>query len=119
DHLTKVIDPKGLETGYTYNAFGDLLQLDSPDTGTTTYTYDSAGNRTGQVDARGQASSYAYDALNRLTGISYAGAADQNVAYVYDTVQPACDTGETYAIGRLSAMADASGSTQYCYDRFG
>ena len=119
DHLTRVTDPKGLETGYTYNAFGDLLQLDSPDTGTTTYTYDSVGNRTGQVDARGQASSYAYDALNRLTGISYDGAADQNVTYVYDTVPPGCDTGETFAIGRLSAMADASGSTQYCYDRFG
>jgi len=119
DHLTKVTDPKGLETGYTYNAFGDLLQLDSPDTGTTTYTYDSAGNRTGQVDARGQASSYAYDALNRLTGIGYAGAPEQDVAYVYDTVQPACEAGETFAVGRLSAMADASGSTQYCYDRFG
>ncbi|WP_434946434.1 RHS repeat-associated core domain-containing protein [Luteimonas sp. SDU82] len=119
DHLTKVTDPKGLETSYTYNAFGDLLQLDSPDTGPTTHTYDSAGNRTGQVDARGQASSYAYDALKRLTGIGYDGAADQNVTYVYDTVQPDCATGETFAIGRLSAMAYASGSTRYCYDRFG
>lgn len=119
DNLTRVTDPKGLDTVYTYNAFGDLLQLDSPDTGTTTYTYDSAGNRTAQVDARGQASSYAYDALNRLTGVSYAGAADQNVTFVHDTVQPVCQADETFATGHLSAMIDASGSTHYCYDRFG
>ncbi|MDH5823500.1 hypothetical protein QFW77_10935, partial [Luteimonas sp. RD2P54] len=119
DHLTKVVDPKGLETEYTYNAFGDLLQLDSPDTGTTTYSYDEAGNRTGQVDARGQASTYAYDALNRLTGVAYAGATDQDVSYVYDVTQPGCGPDETYSIGRLTAMEDASGSTRYCYDRFG
>lgn len=119
DQLIKVTDPKGLETNYTYNALDDLLQLDSPDTGTTTYSYDSAGNRIGQVDARGQASSYTYDALNRLTSISYAGAPDQHVTYVYDTVQPGCQAGETFAIGWMAAMADASGSTQYCYDRFG
>lgn len=119
DHLTKVVDPNGLETTYTYNAFGDLLQLDSPDSGITTYTYDSAGNRTGQVDARGQGSTYAYDALNRLTAIAYDGAPELDVGYVYDVVQPGCDPRETFAVGRLTAMSDASGSTRYCYDRFG
>ncbi|MCD9030432.1 DUF6531 domain-containing protein [Luteimonas sp. Y-2-2-4F] len=119
DQLTRVVDPKGLATDYAYSPLGDLLQLDSPDTGLTTYTYDSAGNRIGQVDARGQATHYGYDALNRLTTIQYPGAADLDVSYVYDVAQPACQAGETYAVGRLSAMADASGSTQYCYDRFG
>ncbi|MCD9033203.1 RHS repeat protein [Luteimonas sp. Y-2-2-4F] len=119
DQLTRVVDPKGLATDYAYSTLGDLLQLDSPDTGLTSYTYDSAGNRIGQVDARGQATHYGYDALNRLTAIQYPGAVDLDVSYVYDLAQPACQAGETYAVGRLSAMADASGSTQYCYDRFG
>ena len=118
DNLTKVVDPKGLETGYTYNGFGDLTQLSSPDTGTTTYTYDSAGNRKTQTDARGVTTSYAYDALNRLTSVSYP-TSGLNTTYVYDAVSYVCQTGETYLKGRLSLMTDASGSTRYCYDRFG
>ena len=118
DNLTQVTDPKGLNTTYTYNGLGDLTQLASPDTGTTTYTYDSAGNRQTQTDARNQTSTYSYDALNRLTGIAYA-TSSLNVGYTYDTTQAACTTGETFSTGRLTQLADASGSTQYCYDRFG
>lgn len=118
DNLTKVTDPKGLDTTYQYNGFGDLTQLASPDTGTTVYTYDSAGNRKTQTDARGIVSTYSYDALNRLTGIAYP-TSSLNVGYIYDTANPVCTTGETFAIGRLSKMTDSSGDTQYCYDRFG
>jgi RHS repeat-associated protein len=118
DNLTKVTDPKGLDTTYTYNGLGDLLQLSSPDAGTTHYTYDSAGNRASQTDARGVTTHYSYDALNRLTAVTYPDSS-VNVAYVYDLVQPVCTAGETFPVGRLSAMTDGSGSTQYCYDRFG
>lgn len=118
DNLTQVTDPKGLNTSYTYNGLGDLTQLASPDTGTTVYTYDSAGNRATQTDARNQTSTYSYDALNRLTGIVYA-TSSLNVGYTYDTTQTACQSGETFSTGRLTQLTDASGSTQYCYDRFG
>ncbi len=118
DQLTKVTDPKGLDTTYTYNGLGDLTQLQSPDTGTTTYTYDSAGNRASQTDARGVTTTYAHDALNRLTAVNYPDAG-LNVGYTYDTVPTACEAGETFGVGRLSGMDDASGSTRYCYNRFG
>ncbi|RDZ26828.1 RHS repeat protein [Lysobacter silvisoli] len=118
DRLTKVTDPKGLHTQYQYNGLGDLTQLTSPDTGVTTYSYDAAGNRTGQTDARAVASGYQYDALNRLTAVTYP-TASLNVAYSYDTAQASCTTGETYTQGRLTRMSDASGQTDYCYDRFG
>lgn len=118
DNLTKVTDPKGLDTTYQYNGLGDLTQLASPDTGTTLYTYDSAGNRKTQTDARGIVSTYSYDALNRLTGIAYP-TSSLNVGYIYDTANPVCIAGETFAIGRLTKMTDSSGDTQYCYDRFG
>ena len=118
DNLVRVTDPKGLHTGYTYNGLGDLTQLASPDTGTTAYTYDSAGNRKTQTDARNQTSTYGYDALNRLTGIAYA-TPGLDAAYTYDTTQAVCASGETFSTGRLTRIADGSGSTQYCYDRFG
>ena len=63
-------DPNGLHTDYNYNGLGDLLQLQSPDTGSTQYGYDSAGNRSSQTDARGKTQTYSYDALNRLTQIT-------------------------------------------------
>lgn len=119
DRITRLTDPKGLQTHYIYNALGDLLQLNSPDTGGSTYSYDSGGNRTGQTDARGQASIYGYDALNRLTSVAFAGAPALNVTYQYDTLPSACGSGETFALGRLSTIVDGSGSTSYCYNRFG
>ncbi|GAB3356221.1 RHS repeat-associated core domain-containing protein [Lysobacter tyrosinilyticus] len=118
DHLTAVIDPKGLTTGYTYNGLGDLTQLSSPDTGVTGYTYDNAGNRKTQTDARGVTATLGYDALNRLVSVSYPDSS-LNVGYSYDTAATACANGETFAAGRLSLITDGSGSTQYCYDRFG
>jgi RHS repeat-associated protein len=118
DNLTKVTDPKGLDTLYAYNGLGDLLQLSSPDTGLTTYTYDSGGNRKTQTDARNTTATYGYDALNRLTGITYP-TTSLNVAYTFDTTQAVCLTGETFSKGRLTKITDASGTTQYCYDRFG
>ncbi|WP_249255897.1 DUF6531 domain-containing protein, partial [Xanthomonas graminis] len=118
DNLTKVTDPKGLDTTYAYNGLGDLTKLTSPDTGVTTYTYDSAGNRATQIDARNIKTTYSYDALNRLTKVAYP-TTSLNVSYTYDVSQTTCASGETYAIGRLARMQDGSGSTDYCYDRFG
>lgn len=119
DNLTQVNDPKGLNTDYTYNGFSELKTLVSPDTGTTQYTYDAAGNRASQTDARGKVTNYGYDALNRLTTVTYPTAAALNITYTYDTAQADCLAGETFTKGRVSKIADQSGTTVYCYDRFG
>lgn len=58
DQLTQVTDPKGLHTTYTYNGFGDQTTLVSPDTGTTVFTVDAAGNRKTRTDARGVTVTY-------------------------------------------------------------
>ena len=118
DNLTEVTDPKGLKTTYTYNGLGDLTKQVSPDTGTTTFTYDSAGNRATQTDARNKTTTYSYDALNRLTGMGYANASF-NVTYTYDINQSVCAATESFSVGRLTKMLDGSGTTQYCYNRFG
>ncbi len=118
DRLTQVTDPNGLPTVYGYNGFGDLLTQESPDTGTSTSTYDEAGQLKTRTDARGVVATYGYDLLGRLVSVSYPDAS-RNVGYVYDTAQSGCLAGENAQIGRLSQMTDASGSTSYCYDRFG
>jgi len=118
DNLTKVIDPKSLNTVYTYNGLNDLTALSSPDTGSTSYTYDEAGNRKTQTDARNKTSTYAYDVANRLTSVSVPTAA-QNVYFDYDATQADCQVGETFTAGRLARIRDESGSTRYCYNRLG
>lgn len=117
-NLRAVVDPKGLTTSYTYDALGRMTQQVSPDSGTTGYTYDDAGNPTSRTDARGITATTTYDALGRPTTVTYPTAAE-NVSYVYDTPDSVCQSGETFATGRLSRMTDQSGSTAYCYDRYG
>lgn len=118
DRLTAVVDPKGLRTEYGFNALGDLLSLSSPDTGLTEYGYDGAGNRVFQRDARGVETTFGYDVLNRLVSVDVPGTG-QDVSYTYDQAPAACATGERHAQGRLGTLADASGTTQYCYDAQG
>lgn len=118
DNLVAVIDPKGLSTAYTYDGLGDLVGLQSPDTGATTYAYDNAGNRIRQQDARGVESLYSYDALNRLIGVDLP-TEGQNIGFGYDAAPAVCQNGERFAVGRLSGFTDASGNTDYCYDRSG
>lgn len=119
DNLTQVNDPKGLNTNYSYNGFSELTSLQSPDTGTTTYTYDAAGNRASQTDARSKVTNYGYDALNRLIAITYPTANALNATYTYDATQTDCLASETFSKGRLTKIVDQSGTTVYCYDRFG
>ncbi|MFV0478017.1 MAG: RHS repeat domain-containing protein [Parahaliea sp.] len=54
DHLAAVTDPKGSITRYVYHPYtGLLLEEQSPDSGKTTYAYDSQNNLIEQVDANG------------------------------------------------------------------
>jgi YD repeat-containing protein len=122
---------------YTYNGFGELVMVVSPDSGTTTFEYDLAGNlhkktKGAQLeitDPDRQVITYGWDALNRLTSITYPPtgevASSQNVTYHYDTAANEYeDCGA--AIGRLCRVvrgndpaASASSVTDYSYNAFG
>ena len=120
DQVTRVQDPKGLNTIYVYNGFGDQTRLTSPDTGITDFTYDAAGLLATRKDANDTAAHrYTYDALNRPKTISYTATGGPDVEYDYDTVNSACAADETFAIGRVTAMRAEGTELKYCYDRFG
>jgi RHS repeat-associated protein len=118
DRVTQVLDPNGKSTTYLYNGFGDLTTQQSPDTGQTVFTYDPAGNLQSKTDARGTTATYGHDLLNRLTSVSYPDSG-RNVTYSYDLASTECYWGEKFAKGRLTRVVDASGATDYCYDRYG
>lgn len=121
DHLVDVQDPQGLHTHYTFDGLDNLTRLSSPDTGITTYGYDAAGNRTSQADARVPAvtTTWAYDALNRLTHTNYPATPSLNASWTWDAPATNCTSPNTLSAGRLSTLADGSGSTTWCYNRFG
>ena len=108
DSIVSVSDPRSLLTTYSRNGFGDLTQLASPDTGITQFVPDSAGNADLTTDARNRTGDAAYDALNRLIGLDYS---DQTVALEYDQ--------GANALGQLTRVTDASGSTQWTYNSQG
>ncbi len=61
-----------------------MVSLVSPDTGTTTFSYDSAGNVLTRKDAKGQIQTYHYDALNRLTDVSSSVSGESVTTFSYD-----------------------------------
>ncbi|RXE63518.1 hypothetical protein ED328_16470, partial [Muribaculaceae bacterium Isolate-001 (NCI)] len=97
----------------TYDGFGELTQRVSPDTGTSSSTYDSGGNVATSTDARGALTVYAYDALNRVVSRSYSigGVTDQTVTLLYDS--------GSNGKGRLTSASDANQSLAWTYDSLG
>ncbi len=117
--LTGVTDAAGNVTSVTYDSFGRKLGMTDPDMGAWSYGYNDVGNLTSQTDARGVVTTMTYDALNRLAQKSYTApggsgvASTPTVTYTYD------DAAKPYRKGRLSGVADGSGSSSFEYDQLG
>jgi RHS repeat-associated protein len=122
DDTQALSTPNGSGWTYQRDGFGQALQ-DSSDAGSSTQTFDAAGNLSTRLDARGVTMTASYDVLNRLTSVVYtkAGSSDtsQNLSYTWDAntagAPLACSNGK----GRLCQVVDALGSTYYAYDAFG
>ncbi|MEX1826807.1 RHS repeat-associated core domain-containing protein [Luteibacter sp. CQ10] len=118
DNVAGISDPSGLNTVYDHNGFGDLTGIHSPDTGTTLFTVDAAGNRITKTDAKGVVTTYAYDALNRVTSATDADAS-LNVAYFYDEANTATGCAASAPVGHLTRVVENGVTTTYCYDARG
>ena len=121
DHLTKVTDPRGLSTTYTVNAIGDVQRIDSPDSGTTTFTYARAHVLARSVDGRGVTTSWDYDKLVRPVLTQWTQGSDQvTLRTGYDSAPAHCGPTERYPVHRRSRTERTPGAlTEYCYTGFG
>jgi RHS repeat-associated protein len=111
DGATSATDPRNLTTWSAIDAGPSARPTvtTSPDSGKTTITYDPANNVIRKKDAKEQITDYQYDGLNRLTRETRA--EGQIVAYGYD--------GGPNGIGKLTIVADPSGTTSWRYDAYG
>ena len=125
--LTQVVDPTGTYQ-FTFDNMGRLTQATTQYTFltgrnfTTSYSYDAASNRTGFTDPESGSTTYAYDTLNRLQTLTQPAAfsGTGNFGFTYDALsrrtQMTRPNGlkSTYAydnLSRLLSVLHQSGAT--------
>ncbi len=101
------------DADYQSDAYAEINQRISDDTGTTLYDYDNAGNRVYSQDARLVETDYQYDAQNRLIKTDYANNSE-DIVYSYDSIVKG-----NKGVGQLTGIADESGSQSFFYDSLG
>lgn len=110
--MVQVEDAEGNITSITYDTLGRKIDMTDPDMGYWQYTYDANGNLVSQTDAKDQTITFAYDALNRVTSKTYSTSSDPTVTYTYDEA--------TNGIGLLYSVTNSSvTSTINAYDTMG
>jgi len=98
-------DAAGLVTRDSYDVAGLLVSAAGPQ-GTTTYTYDQAGQRSAARDPLGRTTGYRYNDLGQVTKISYSDGASP-VTYSYD------------ADGNRIGATDGTGQSTFSFDPSG
>jgi YD repeat-containing protein len=109
---------------FLYDSLKRLVRATNVENGTTTYTYDPAGNlltktspAPNQTGSATVTTNYQYDALNRLTMKTYSDGTTRQAQYFYDNYYN--EPGD-YGMGRLSGTWDgANTGTNYRYDPMG
>jgi RHS repeat-associated protein len=109
----------GEQWSRTYNLLGQVTSAATPNSGTTSMSYDANGNLTGVTDAKNNPITYTYDALNRKTG-EYDGpstASPQLASWVYDNANNVA--GVTNPVGHLTTETSYSGGHAYTIQQTG
>ena len=117
DRLVKVTDTEGNVTTSVYEMGDRRTEVNHPDSGITTFTYDNLGNiltkQTANLKKEGKTINYEYD-YGRLTAINYPDHPENNVKYHYGGINSSYNR-----IGRLMLREDGSGAIEYYYGKMG
>ncbi|MGB4066211.1 MAG: hypothetical protein WBK19_20480 [Azonexus sp.] len=93
----------GLTRTYGYNTNFYLTSVTNPETGSTTYGRDAAGNMTSRAVGTSGTSTYTYDGQNRLTAVVYPGTTP-SVANTYSKTH------------KLKSVVSSAAGRSYVYD---
>lgn len=113
---------------FTYNSLGQMLTAKNPESGTSTFTYDSDGNvltkvspAPNQTGSSTVTTTLTYDALHRVLTKTFSDSTP-SVTLAYDgTTISGCSPTLTITngTGRRTAMCDAAGWESWAYDARG
>lgn len=97
------------KTSYTYNDFGEILSISSPDTGLTKFEYNIAARETKKIDADGTVHLYKKDELDRIYEETHRTSGYGIIGYFHYDYN---------GVGNLM-VTDNSGGTGFNYDGLG
>lgn len=95
-------DETGATTDYTYDMFGNLIEVTDALGNTNQYKYDDNNRCTVKIDALGNSTTYAYDCMGNLTRIQYPDGSMETMRYE--------------AGYRKEYTSRNGGTVSYCYD---
>jgi len=104
--LMSVQDVIGVTTSFTYNSYGDLVQVQSGDAGATNMTVDPSSNVTSVTDGAGMTAQYAYDAIGRRVQATFSGM--PGTTFTYDVA--------ANGVGQLAQVVEPEATTTFSYD---
>jgi len=118
-----------LTRSYSYDYLSRLTQEVNPESGTTTYSYDTGTGgdlyqrtrpKPNQTGSSTVATTYTHDNLHRLIGISYNDGSTPSVTLSFDQSSASGQTLSNY-LGKLTSATAANGaaSTIFSYDKMG
>jgi len=108
--LTKVTDPEGHETGYSYDGVGNRTGISYPDGSTVSYAFDKNNRIKKITEGEEVLTQYTYDAAGRLTGLSKADGIKRNAVFNANGLP----TKLTYEAGETSLAEEV-----FAYDNLG